>query len=85
VGKVESLIFDPFGRAYSGSSQNDAGEVGARAPSTHAPAPTHHREELTHHREELTHDHHTVRELPVRELGQRPRQAVLPMPGQWRA
>jgi hypothetical protein len=26
---VESLIVDPFGRAYSGQSQNDAGEVGA--------------------------------------------------------
>lgn len=25
--RVESLIVDPFGRAYSGSSQNDAGEV----------------------------------------------------------
>ena len=25
----------------------DAGEVGAPAPSTHAPAPTHHREELS--------------------------------------
>lgn len=27
--EVESLIVDPFGRAYSGSSQNDPGEVGA--------------------------------------------------------
>ncbi len=26
--KVETLIVDPFGRAYSGQSQNDAGEVG---------------------------------------------------------
>lgn len=26
---VEALIVDPFGRAYTGSSQNDAGEVGA--------------------------------------------------------
>ena len=26
--KVESLIVDPFGRAYTGSSQNDSGEVG---------------------------------------------------------
>lgn len=27
--RVESLIVDPFGRAYSGASQNDAGEVGS--------------------------------------------------------
>ena len=27
--RVESLIVDPFGRAYGGKSQNDAGEVGA--------------------------------------------------------
>lgn len=27
--QVESLIVDPFGRAYSGQSQNDPGEVGA--------------------------------------------------------
>lgn len=27
--QVESLIVDPFGRAYTGSSQNDPGEVGA--------------------------------------------------------
>ncbi|MCU1697353.1 MAG: hypothetical protein JWR34_3416 [Mycobacterium sp.] len=27
--EVESLIVDPFGRAYSGTSQNDPGEVGA--------------------------------------------------------
>jgi len=27
--RVETLICDPFGRAYSGASQNDAGEVGA--------------------------------------------------------
>lgn len=27
--RVASLIVDPFGRAYSGASQNDAGEVGA--------------------------------------------------------
>ena len=27
--EVESLIVDPFGRAYSGQSQNDSGEVGA--------------------------------------------------------
>lgn len=26
---VETLIVDPFGRAYTGASQNDAGEVGA--------------------------------------------------------
>jgi sugar phosphate isomerase/epimerase len=26
---VESLIVDPFGRAFTGSSHNDAGEVGA--------------------------------------------------------
>ena len=26
--EVESLIVDPFGRAYSGTSQNDSGEVG---------------------------------------------------------
>lgn len=26
---VETLVCDPFGRAYTGSSQNDAGEVGA--------------------------------------------------------
>lgn len=26
--RVESLLVDPFGRAYSGASQNDAGEVG---------------------------------------------------------
>lgn len=26
---VESIICDPFGRAYTGTSQNDAGEVGA--------------------------------------------------------
>ncbi|TAP45622.1 AAA family ATPase [Arthrobacter sp. S39] len=26
---IETLIVDPFGRAYSGQSQNDAGEVGA--------------------------------------------------------
>ncbi|MFY0406909.1 AAA family ATPase [Solicola sp. PLA-1-18] len=26
---VESVIVDPFGRAYTGASQNDAGEVGA--------------------------------------------------------
>ena len=27
--KVQSVIVDPFGRAYTGSSQNDSGEVGA--------------------------------------------------------
>ncbi len=27
--RVESLIVDPFGRAYSGESQNDAGQVGS--------------------------------------------------------
>jgi hypothetical protein len=27
--EVETLIVDPFGRAYTGASQNDAGEVGA--------------------------------------------------------
>jgi AAA domain len=27
--KVETLIVDPFGRAYTGESQNDAGQVGA--------------------------------------------------------
>lgn len=27
--KVETVIVDPFGRAYTGSSQNDPGEVGA--------------------------------------------------------
>lgn len=27
--RAESLMVDPFGRAYSGASQNDAGEVGA--------------------------------------------------------
>ena len=27
--EVESLIVDPFGRAYTGTSQNDSGEVGA--------------------------------------------------------
>lgn len=27
--QVESLIVDPFGRAYTGASQNDSGEVGA--------------------------------------------------------
>lgn len=29
ANNVETLIVDPFGRAYSGASQNDAGEVGA--------------------------------------------------------
>lgn len=29
ANSVETLIVDPFGRAYSGASQNDAGEVGA--------------------------------------------------------
>jgi hypothetical protein len=27
--QVESIVVDPFGRAYSGQSQNDSGEVGA--------------------------------------------------------
>lgn len=27
--RVESILVDPFGRAYSGTSQNDAGEVGS--------------------------------------------------------
>jgi hypothetical protein len=27
--EVESIIYDPFGRAYTGKSQNDPGEVGA--------------------------------------------------------
>jgi len=56
-GKVESRIVDPFGRAYSDSSQNDAGEVDAPGTINPAPAPS---SAGTNHTEELTNDHQSV-------------------------